>query len=119
MPLVRRSGVDPQRAKRLEPEDTAMLMHRGRSCASQHKLVIDWQASKREDAVKCLSVGAIKYEHQHQVMPESLTPQPEWGNTAPEDALIHLALFERTSRTKQMFASSRLRGHKSELAWQN
>jgi hypothetical protein len=33
--------------------------------------------------------------------------------------LIHLALFERTSRTKQMFASSRLRGHKSELAWQN
>jgi hypothetical protein len=82
VPLVRQSGVDQQRAKRLEPENTAMLMHRGRSCASQYKLVADWQASKEEDAVKCLSVGAVEYEYQTPSDAVITHTTPRWGNTA-------------------------------------
>jgi hypothetical protein len=54
VPLAWRSGVDQQQAKWLEPEKTAMLMHRGRSCASQRKPVVDGGRGE-----KCLSIGAV------------------------------------------------------------
>jgi hypothetical protein len=63
--------------KWLEPEKTAMLMHRGRSCASQHKLVAGWQALELSVRVPAPS-NACNHSHHSQSGERKLQGTPRF-----------------------------------------